>query len=82
MLLEHHDDFVIVGEMKNGEEALEITKLGLPDVVLMDVNMPRVNGIEVIKSLTQEHPSVRGIDLSVHEDKPIEKMLLEAGAAM
>lgn len=81
-LLEHHEDFVIVGEAKNGEEALEVTKQLLPDVVLMDVNMPRLNGIEATKSLTQEHPSVRVIGLSVHEDKHIEKMLLEAGAAM
>ncbi len=81
-LLENHEDFVIVGEAKNGEEVLEVTKLVLPDVVLMDVNMPKVNGIEATKSLTQEHPSVRIIGLSVHEDKHIEKMLLEAGAAM
>ncbi len=81
-LLEHHEDFVIVGEANNGEEAIEVTKLVLPDVVLMDVNMPRINGIEATKSLTQKHPSVRVIGLSVHEDKHIEQMLLEAGAAM
>ncbi|HSF10646.1 MAG TPA: PAS domain S-box protein [Nitrospirales bacterium] len=81
-LLEHQEDFVIVGEAKNGEEALEATKLVLPDVVVMDVNMPRINGIEATKFLTNEHPTVRVIGLSVHEDKQIEKMLLEAGAAM
>ncbi len=81
-LLEHHEDFVIVGEAKNGKEALEITKLVLPDVVLMDVNMPRINGIEATKLLSKEHPLIRVIGLSVHEDKQIEKMLLEAGAAM
>jgi PAS domain S-box-containing protein len=81
-LLEHHEDFVIVGEAKNGEEAIEIAQLVLPDVVVMDVNMPKINGIEATKWLTQEHPSIRVIGLSVHEDKQIEKMLLEAGAAM
>ena len=81
-LLEHHDDFSIVGEAKNGEEALEMTNLFLPDVVVMDVNMPKLNGIEATKFLAKEHPAVRVIGLSVHEDKQIEKMLLEAGAAM
>lgn len=81
-LLEHHEDFVIVGEANDGEEALEVAKLVLPDVVVMDVNMPKINGIEATKRLTQEHPSIRVIGLSVHEDKQIEKILLEAGAAM
>ncbi|MCW5784950.1 MAG: response regulator transcription factor [Nitrospirales bacterium] len=72
---------IILGEAKNGEEALEATKLVLPDVVVMDVNMPRINGIEATKILTNEHPTVKVIGLSVHEDKQIEKMLLEAGAA-
>lgn len=81
-LLEHHEDFLIVGEAKNGEEAIAVAQLVLPDVVLMDVNMPKINGIEATKWLTQEHPSIRVIGLSVHEDKQIEKMLLEAGAAM
>ncbi|MFZ1744374.1 MAG: response regulator, partial [Nitrospirales bacterium] len=80
-LLEHQEDFVILGEATNGEEALEATKLVLPDVVVMDVNMPRINGIEATKLLTNEHPTVKVIGLSVHEDKQIEKMLLEAGAA-
>ncbi|WP_447964907.1 PAS domain S-box protein [Nitrospira sp. Ecomares 2.1] len=81
-LLEHHDDFMIVGEAKNGEEALKVTNLVLPDVVVMDVNMPKINGIDATKVLTKEHPSIRVIGLSVHEDKEIERMLLEAGAAM
>jgi PAS domain S-box-containing protein len=81
-LLEHHEDLVIVGEAKNGEDALEAAKLVLPDVVVMDVNMPKINGIEATKSLTQDHPSVKVIGLSVHEDNQIEKLMLEAGAAM
>ena len=81
-LLEHHADFLIVGEGKNGGEALEMTNLVFPDVVVMDVNMPKINGIEATRILTKEHPSVRVIGLSVHEDKQIEKLLLEAGAAL
>ncbi|WNM64070.1 PAS domain-containing protein [Candidatus Nitrospira neomarina] len=80
-LLENHEDFVIVGEAKNGEEAIAVAQLVLPDVVIMDVNMPKMNGIEATKWLTRKHPSIRVIGLSVHEDKQIEKMLLEAGAA-
>jgi signal transduction histidine kinase/ActR/RegA family two-component response regulator len=81
-LLEDHEDFVIVGEAKNGEDALETAKLVLPDVVVMDVNMPKSNGVEATKLLTQDHPSVKVIGLSVHEDNQIEKLMLEAGAAM
>jgi CheY-like chemotaxis protein len=81
-LLEHHADFSIVGEAKNGEEALEMTNHVLPDVVIMDVNMPILNGIEATKFLTKEHPAVRVIGLSVHEDQQIETLLREAGAAM
>ncbi|MBA3967708.1 MAG: response regulator, partial [Nitrospirales bacterium] len=81
-LLEHHEDFLIVGEAKNGEEALEMTDLVHPGVVVMDVNMPKLNGIEATKLLAKEHPSVRVIGLSVHEDKQIETLLLEAGATM
>lgn len=81
-LLEHHDDFMIVGEAKNGEEALAATNLLHPDVVIMDVNMPKLNGIEATKVLTRDHPSVGVIGLSVHEDKQIETLLLEAGAAI
>ena len=81
-LLEHHADFLIVGEAKNGEEALAMINVVLPDVVVMDVNMPKINGIDATKLLTKEHPSIRVIGLSVHEDTQIEKLLLEAGAAM
>ncbi|MEX2494257.1 MAG: PAS domain S-box protein [Nitrospirales bacterium] len=81
-LLENHVDFSIVGEAKNGEEALEVTNLVHPDVVIMDVNMPKLNGIETTKVLTREHPSIKVIGLSVHEDKQIEMLLLEAGAAL
>lgn len=81
-LLENQRDFLVVGEAQNGEEAVEISKLLLPEVVVMDVNMPKLNGIEATRILTRDQPSIRVIGLSVHEDQHVEKLMREAGASM
>jgi CheY-like chemotaxis protein len=80
-LLENQTDFMVVGEAQNGEDALDVINNLHPDIVVMDVNMPKLNGIEATKLLTQQHPSIKVIGLSVHEDKHVEKLLLEAGAS-
>jgi signal transduction histidine kinase/ActR/RegA family two-component response regulator len=80
-LLESQDDFLVVGEAENGEEALNVTDHVHPDVVVMDVNMPKLNGIEATRILTREHSTVKVIGLSVHEDKQVEDLLIQAGAS-
>jgi PAS domain S-box-containing protein len=80
-LLENEKDFLVVGEAQNGEEALEISKRVLPEVVVMDVNMPKLNGIEATRILTLAHPLIKVIGLSVHEDANVEQLLLQAGAS-
>ena len=59
----------VIGEASDGNEAIQrVTEL-LPDVVLMDVDMPRRDGISATKQIRQDHPSVGVVVLTVHEDQ-------------
>jgi DNA-binding NarL/FixJ family response regulator len=69
------DDFNVIGETSNGKEALELCRKFLPDIVLMDINMPVMNGVEAAKLIHKELPSVRVVILTVSED---EKDLFDA----
>ncbi|WP_154222172.1 response regulator [Marinicella rhabdoformis] len=70
----------IIGECSDGMEALNLVKELKPDVVLMDVNMPKVNGLEATRRITQIDPYVRIIILTIHAENPYPKKLLDAGA--
>ncbi|WP_454061699.1 PAS domain S-box protein [Candidatus Nitrospira salsa] len=80
-LLENHKDFHVVGEATNGKEAIQFVKeVECPDIVIMDINMPIMNGIEASKIITHNYPTVSVIGLSVHEDSQLEASLYDAGA--
>jgi len=79
-LLEQNDDLEIVGEAADGEEAVRLAEELAPDVVVMDVRMPKVNGIEATRALKSAHPELRVLVLSAHEDDSYVFPLLEAGA--
>jgi DNA-binding NarL/FixJ family response regulator len=68
-------DFDVIGEASNGMEALEFCKLLLPDIALMDIHMPVMNGVEAARRIRKELPSVRVVMLTVSDD---EKDLFEA----
>lgn len=68
-LLEKTEDIIIVGEAKNGLEALQMTKELKPDVLLLDVEMPGLNGIEVARRLKEQHADVRILVLSAYDDQ-------------
>jgi two-component system invasion response regulator UvrY len=70
----------VVGVAGSGEEALEIAANKSIDVVLMDINMPGIGGIEATKRFARKHPEMKVIALSVHEDGPIPNQLMNAGA--
>ena len=79
-LLERQPSFVIVGEASNGREALDIVEQELPDVVLMDIAMPLLNGIETAARVTAGWPKTCVIILSMHSDESYVLRALKAGA--
>jgi two-component system response regulator NreC len=80
MILSAHPDLEIVGEAGNGREAVELAATLRPDVVVMDVAMPELNGIEATRRLTAENPHIRVVALSMHKDSGYVREILRAGA--
>jgi len=81
LLLESQPDFQVVAEAESGREGVEAAKKLLPDVVIMDVSMPVLNGVEATKSICSENPSVKVIGLSMHTDSDHIVGMLRAGAS-
>jgi NarL family two-component system response regulator LiaR len=79
--LELHDDIEIVGEAEDGERALEAIAALAPDVVLMDLVMPGVDGVEAIRRIAAEHPGTRVIALTSFLDDDKVLPAIRAGAA-
>lgn len=80
-VLEHYDGIVVVGEAQNGEEALEKIDETKPNLVLMDLNLPDVGGIEVTRRIKNQFPKVRVLILSLHTQENYVYRALEAGAS-
>src|ERR1700758_975650 len=80
MLLDAQPDMEIVGEASNGREAVESAETLRPDVVIMDVAMPELNGIEATRRLAASAPHTRVIALSMHKDSVYVREILRAGA--
>jgi DNA-binding NarL/FixJ family response regulator len=80
-ILEQQPDIEVVGEAANGLEAVAVTKAVAPDLVLMDVVMPRLTGIEATKQIKQSNPTTAVLILSAYDDDRYVLGLLEAGAA-
>jgi two-component system, NarL family, response regulator NreC len=80
MLLSQEKDLEIVGEANDGEEAVRLTQERQPDVLVMDIGMPGLNGVEATRRIRESFPEARVIGLSVHKDKQFIKGMLAAGA--
>jgi DNA-binding NarL/FixJ family response regulator len=80
-LLEHEKDMTVVGEAGDGEEAVTLTADLQPDVVIMDIAMPKLTGIEATKRIKAIHPDSAVLVLSAYDDDQYVFALLEAGAA-
>ena len=80
-LLQQIDTVQVVGEAANGREALEKARRLQPDIVLMDISMPELNGLEVIERLAAERPEVRVIVLSMHKNEEYVLRALGSGVA-
>ena len=72
--------FEIIAEASNGVEFLEKLENGLPDVVLMDIDMPVMNGIEATTNAIQKYPDLKIITLSMHGDYGHYKKMIDSGA--
>jgi len=79
-LLNAEDDINVQGVANCGEAALDLLDDITPDVILMDVNMPGIGGVEACRRVLQKHPEIKVIALSVHKDGPIPQQLLKLGA--
>jgi CheY-like chemotaxis protein len=80
-LLAGYDDIEVVGEAANGYEAVEMDRRLQPDIFVMDVTMPKLDGIEATRRIKQQHPNTVVIGLSVHNSPHVEKEMRTAGAA-
>jgi DNA-binding NarL/FixJ family response regulator len=80
-LLEQHPDLEVVAEASNGREALNLIRKHKPTVVLMDIAMPELNGLEAIRQLSKESSETRSIILSMYSDEEHVWQALQAGAA-
>ena len=80
-LLEKQTDFEVIGEADNGRKAVQMAQEKKPDVVVMDVSMPDLNGIEATKQIIESLPETRVIALSMHSDKRFVMGMLRAGAS-
>lgn len=79
-LLEDSNQVKIVGEAESGEASLQMAQALKPDVILMDVNMPGIGGVEASRRILQRNPAQKIIILTIHTEQTFPKRLLEIGA--
>lgn len=80
-VLDEHPDIELVGEASDGEEAVALTESLRPDIVLMDIAMPRLNGVEATRQIKARSPRTAVLVLTAYDDDAYVFALLEAGAA-
>ena len=80
MLLEDEADMQIIGEASDGDEAIDMLSTVQTDVLLLDITMPRMSGIEALKVVSQQYPRVRTLMFSMHNDPDYILKAVENGA--
>ncbi len=81
MLLQDEPDFEIIGEADTAAHALEAIRVMRPDVVLMDIGLPDMSGIDATREAKSKHPDVAIVALTIHEDEEYFFKMLDAGAS-
>ena len=80
-LLEKQPDIEVVGAAEDGQEAMELVREKRPDIVIMDISMPNLNGIDAARKITSELENVKVIALSIHSSRRFVTEMLKAGAS-
>jgi DNA-binding NarL/FixJ family response regulator len=80
-MLRNEPSLEIVGEARDGRQAVELVKHQNPDIILMDVSMPDMNGFEATHRVHQSNPDVKVLMLTMHDEEELVARCLEAGAA-
>ena len=80
-LLVQHASFEVVGEASNGEEAVRLADALCPVLVVMDIGLPKLSGIEATRIIKERRPSVAVIGLSLHDDEELKRAMSDAGAS-
>lgn len=80
LLLQNESEIEVIDYALSGEEAIEKISVNQPDVVLMDINMPGINGIETCKRLLKDYPNLKVIAISMHKESSLIKLMLGNGA--
>lgn len=80
-LLRRHSELDVVGQAADGRTAMEMVRQLHPDVVIMDIGMPNLNGIEATRQMLSENPRIKVMALSAHSDGAIVAKMIKAGAA-
>ncbi len=79
-LLRRHSDMEVVGQAADGRTALELMRQLHPDIVIMDIGMPNLNGIDATRQMIAENPHVKVMALSAHSDGAVVAKMIKAGA--
>ncbi|HET6527965.1 MAG TPA: response regulator, partial [Balneolaceae bacterium] len=80
-IIEQEHDLTVVGEAPDGQSAVELAREARPDVVIMDINLPGMNGIDATEKIKDELPDIRVIGLSLHNDDKVKREMRNAGAS-
>ena len=80
-LIEKQPGMEVIGEVENGRKAIQLVQELLPDLIIMDIAMPDLNGIEATRQIVAKAPSVKVVALSMHSDKRFVVEMLKAGAS-
>jgi DNA-binding NarL/FixJ family response regulator len=80
-ILEDEADFEVVGEASDGVEVVSMTEEKRPDVILMDISMPELDGLEATRQIKAKYPKIAVLVLTIHNDEQHALAILEAGAA-
>jgi DNA-binding NarL/FixJ family response regulator len=80
LILEQQEGFEVLGEARDGREAVNLAQALHPDVAVLDITMPNLNGIEAARQITDKHPEIAVVVLSMHADESYVLRALKAGA--